>query len=83
MTVPECSTQQEKDALRDKGQRKKTNCAVFKYFSPTPSSLLTASLLKLSAGIEALKIATKRYARKQNKWVRNRFLNREYSPPTS
>uniref|UniRef100_A0A1A8KCA1 tRNA dimethylallyltransferase n=1 Tax=Nothobranchius kuhntae TaxID=321403 RepID=A0A1A8KCA1_NOTKU len=27
-------------------------------------------------GIEALKIATKRYARKQNKWVRNRFLTR-------
>ncbi|XP_008419704.1 tRNA dimethylallyltransferase isoform X1 [Poecilia reticulata] len=27
-------------------------------------------------GIEALKIATKRYARKQNKWVRNRFLKR-------
>ncbi|XP_024119515.1 tRNA dimethylallyltransferase [Oryzias melastigma] len=27
-------------------------------------------------GIEALKVATKRYARKQNKWVRNRFLKR-------
>lgn len=27
-------------------------------------------------GIEALKIATRRYARKQNKWVRNRFLTR-------
>ncbi|XP_022603072.1 tRNA dimethylallyltransferase, mitochondrial isoform X1 [Seriola dumerili] len=27
-------------------------------------------------GIEAVKIATKRYARKQNKWVRNRFLKR-------
>ncbi|XP_033981124.1 tRNA dimethylallyltransferase isoform X2 [Trematomus bernacchii] len=27
-------------------------------------------------GIEALKIATRRYARKQNKWVRNRFLKR-------
>uniref|UniRef100_A0A665TGS3 tRNA dimethylallyltransferase n=1 Tax=Echeneis naucrates TaxID=173247 RepID=A0A665TGS3_ECHNA len=27
-------------------------------------------------GIEAVKIATKRYARKQNKWVRNRFLQR-------
>ncbi|XP_041822913.1 tRNA dimethylallyltransferase isoform X2 [Melanotaenia boesemani] len=27
-------------------------------------------------GIEALKIATKRYSRKQNKWVRNRFLKR-------
>nr|XP_040044967.1 tRNA dimethylallyltransferase isoform X1 [Gasterosteus aculeatus aculeatus] len=45
LTAPESSTQQEKDALRDKG-------------------------------IEALKIATRRYARKQNKWVRNRFLKR-------
>ncbi|XP_068603439.1 tRNA dimethylallyltransferase [Brachionichthys hirsutus] len=27
-------------------------------------------------GVEALKIATRRYARKQNKWVRKRFLNR-------
>ncbi|XP_040908785.1 tRNA dimethylallyltransferase isoform X2 [Toxotes jaculatrix] len=27
-------------------------------------------------GIEAVKMATKRYARKQNKWVRNRFLKR-------
>ncbi|XP_051245423.1 tRNA dimethylallyltransferase isoform X2 [Dicentrarchus labrax] len=27
-------------------------------------------------GIEALKIATRRYARKQNKWVRSRFLKR-------
>ncbi|KAM9385589.1 tRNA dimethylallyltransferase isoform 2-T3 [Pholidichthys leucotaenia] len=45
LTVPESSTQQDKEALRDKG-------------------------------IEALKIATKRYARRQNKWVRNRFLNR-------
>ncbi|KAI5091789.1 tRNA dimethylallyltransferase, mitochondrial [Silurus meridionalis] len=27
-------------------------------------------------GIEALKQATRRYARKQNKWVRNRFLKR-------
>nr|XP_020498787.1 tRNA dimethylallyltransferase [Labrus bergylta] len=45
LTVPESSSQQEKDALRDKG-------------------------------VEALKIATRRYARKQNKWVRNRFLKR-------
>ncbi|XP_075969023.1 tRNA dimethylallyltransferase isoform X4 [Anarhichas minor] len=45
LTAPESSSQQEKDALRDKG-------------------------------IEALKIATRRYARKQNKWVRNRFLKR-------
>lgn len=29
------------------------------------------------AGIEALKQATRRYARKQNKWVRNRFLKRK------
>ncbi|XP_073319271.1 tRNA dimethylallyltransferase isoform X2 [Pagrus major] len=45
LTVPESSTQQERDTLRDKG-------------------------------IEALKMATRRYARKQNKWVRNRFLKR-------
>ncbi|XP_055368673.1 tRNA dimethylallyltransferase isoform X1 [Betta splendens] len=45
LTAPESSTQQDKDALREKG-------------------------------IEAVKIATKRYARKQNKWVRNRFLKR-------
>ncbi|XP_028819697.1 tRNA dimethylallyltransferase isoform X2 [Denticeps clupeoides] len=34
-------------------------------------------------GIEALKMATRRYARKQNKWVRNRFLKRPGSnvPP--
>ncbi|XP_016852879.1 tRNA dimethylallyltransferase isoform X3 [Anolis carolinensis] len=30
----------------------------------------------LEKGIEALKIVTKRYARRQNKWVRNRFLRR-------
>ncbi|XP_077362635.1 tRNA dimethylallyltransferase [Festucalex cinctus] len=29
-----------------------------------------------SKGVEALKIATRRYARKQNQWVRNRFLKR-------
>ncbi|XP_060798817.1 tRNA dimethylallyltransferase isoform X2 [Neoarius graeffei] len=36
-----------------------------------------------SKGIEALKQATRRYARKQNKWVRNRFLKRPGSsvPP--
>ncbi|XP_026204595.1 tRNA dimethylallyltransferase [Anabas testudineus] len=45
LTAPESSTQQEKDALREKG-------------------------------IEAVKIATKRYARKQSKWVRNRVLKR-------
>ncbi|XP_053718526.1 tRNA dimethylallyltransferase [Synchiropus splendidus] len=49
LTAPESSTQQEKDALREKG-------------------------------IEALKIATKRYARKQNTWVRNRFLKRDNVP---
>ncbi len=48
---------------------------------PASSSSVTASL-KLCAGIEALKIATRRYARKQNKWVRNRFLKREYSSAT-
>ncbi|XP_026156424.1 tRNA dimethylallyltransferase isoform X2 [Mastacembelus armatus] len=45
LTAPESSTQEEKDALRQRG-------------------------------IEAVKVATKRYARKQNKWVRNRFLKR-------
>ncbi|XP_062996067.1 tRNA dimethylallyltransferase isoform X2 [Elgaria multicarinata webbii] len=30
----------------------------------------------LDKGIQALKLVTKRYARKQNKWVRNRFLRR-------
>lgn len=34
----------------------------------------SASLLE--KGIQALKLVTKRYARKQNKWVRNRFLRR-------
>uniref|UniRef100_A0A4X2JSX0 tRNA dimethylallyltransferase n=1 Tax=Vombatus ursinus TaxID=29139 RepID=A0A4X2JSX0_VOMUR len=38
--------------------------------SPETSNLL------LTKGIEALKQVTKRYARKQNKWVKNRFLNR-------
>ncbi|KAJ7304452.1 hypothetical protein JRQ81_012013 [Phrynocephalus forsythii] len=35
-----------------------------------------ASQQLLEEGIKALKIATKRYARNQNKWVRNRFLRR-------
>lgn len=30
----------------------------------------------LQKGVEALKLATRRYARKQNKWVKNRFLKR-------
>ncbi|XP_048356883.1 tRNA dimethylallyltransferase isoform X2 [Sphaerodactylus townsendi] len=30
----------------------------------------------LNKGIEALKLVTRRYARKQNKWVKNRFLKR-------
>ncbi|XP_054855843.1 tRNA dimethylallyltransferase [Eublepharis macularius] len=30
----------------------------------------------LNKGIEALKLVTRRYARKQNKWVKNRFLRR-------
>ncbi|CAM4672307.1 unnamed protein product [Lepidochelys olivacea] len=34
------------------------------------------SALLLEKGIQALKLVTKRYARKQNKWVRNRFLRR-------
>ncbi|NWH56621.1 MOD5 dimethylallyltransferase, partial [Geococcyx californianus] len=35
-----------------------------------------ASALLLQKGIQALKKVTKRYARRQNKWVRNRFLKR-------
>ncbi|KAM8796012.1 tRNA dimethylallyltransferase [Eudromia elegans] len=35
-----------------------------------------ASALLLQKGIQALKQVTKRYARRQNKWVRNRFLKR-------
>ncbi|KFP90513.1 hypothetical protein N311_05738, partial [Apaloderma vittatum] len=38
--------------------------------SPETSALL------LQKGIQALKQVTKRYARRQNKWVRNRFLRR-------
>ncbi|XP_025054449.1 tRNA dimethylallyltransferase isoform X2 [Alligator sinensis] len=38
--------------------------------SPETSSVL------LEKGIQALKQVTKKYARKQNKWVRNRFLQR-------
>uniref|UniRef100_A0A3B3BKG3 tRNA dimethylallyltransferase n=1 Tax=Oryzias melastigma TaxID=30732 RepID=A0A3B3BKG3_ORYME len=38
------------------------------------TSFISSTLF--AAGIEALKVATKRYARKQNKWVRNRFLKR-------
>ncbi|XP_074832255.1 tRNA dimethylallyltransferase [Carettochelys insculpta] len=34
------------------------------------------SALLLEKGIQALKLVTKRYARNQNKWVRNRFLKR-------
>ncbi|XP_068773455.1 tRNA dimethylallyltransferase isoform X2 [Struthio camelus] len=39
--------------------------------SPDTSALL------LQKGIQALKQVTKKYARRQNKWVRNRFLRRE------
>ncbi|KAJ7991907.1 hypothetical protein DPEC_G00288730 [Dallia pectoralis] len=37
----------------------------------------------LKKGVENLKIATRQYARKQNKWVRNRFLKRpgDDAPP--
>ncbi|KFQ32380.1 hypothetical protein N331_06866, partial [Merops nubicus] len=45
--------------------------------SPETSALL------LQKGIQALKQATKKYARRQNKWVRNRFLRRESSAPDS
>ncbi|XP_038164969.1 tRNA dimethylallyltransferase isoform X2 [Cyprinodon tularosa] len=43
--------------------------------SPETSSQQEKDQLR-EKGIEALKVATKRYARKQNKWVRNRFLKR-------
>uniref|UniRef100_A0A3Q2D679 tRNA isopentenyltransferase 1 n=2 Tax=Cyprinodon variegatus TaxID=28743 RepID=A0A3Q2D679_CYPVA len=43
--------------------------------SPESSSQQEKDQLR-EKGIEALKVATKRYARKQNKWVRNRFLKR-------
>ncbi|KAI9531878.1 tRNA dimethylallyltransferase [Dissostichus eleginoides] len=43
--------------------------------APESSTQLERDALK-DKGIEALKIATRRYARKQNKWVRNRFLKR-------
>lgn len=39
--------------------------------------MLTTCSYCLSLGIQALKLVTKRYARKQNKWVKNRFLNRK------
>ncbi|XP_072890513.1 tRNA dimethylallyltransferase isoform X2 [Hemitrygon akajei] len=42
--------------------------------SETSSSEIREKLL--TQGITALKQVTKRYARKQNKWVRNRFLKR-------
>lgn len=44
-----------------------------------PNSGLFAS--SVFQGIQALKQVTKRYARRQNKWVRNRFLRRECSAP--
>ncbi|XP_056154695.1 tRNA dimethylallyltransferase [Lampris incognitus] len=43
--------------------------------APESSSQQEKDALK-DQGIEALKIATRRYARSQNKWVRNRFLKR-------
>ncbi|XP_037549534.1 tRNA dimethylallyltransferase [Nematolebias whitei] len=43
--------------------------------APEGSSPQEKDRLRLQ-GVEALKIATKRYVRKQNKWVRNRFLKR-------
>lgn len=54
--------------------------SLFKFFFHHALLHLTTTLFLLS-GIEALKIATRRYARKQNKWVRNRFLRREYPSP--
>ncbi|KAL0961814.1 hypothetical protein UPYG_G00332050 [Umbra pygmaea] len=42
---------------------------------PKPTSQEDQNALR-DKGVENLKIATRRYARKQNKWVRNRFLKR-------
>ncbi|XP_013876564.1 tRNA dimethylallyltransferase [Austrofundulus limnaeus] len=49
----------------------------FHNYLTAPEGISTEEKDKLRReGIEALKIATKRYARKQNKWVHNRFLKR-------
>lgn len=34
-------------------------------------------LLMCRAGVEGLKLATRQYARRQLKWIRNRFLKRK------
>ncbi|XP_044192322.1 tRNA dimethylallyltransferase isoform X1 [Thunnus albacares] len=46
------------------------------YLTAPESSTQQEKDMLRDKGIEALKIATRRYARKQNKWVRNRFLKR-------
>lgn len=53
------------------------------FFSPRSWSCAQLRLFASSVfqGIQALKQVTKRYARRQNKWVRNRFLRRECSAP--
>lgn len=51
--------------------------------SPARGAVLNFGLFasSLFQGIQALKQVTKRYARRQNKWVRNRFLRRKCSVP--
>ncbi|XP_047461585.1 tRNA dimethylallyltransferase isoform X2 [Mugil cephalus] len=46
------------------------------YLTTPESIVLQEKDILREKGIEALKIATRRYARKQNKWVCNRFLKR-------
>ncbi|KAM7372931.1 hypothetical protein PAMP_007821 [Pampus punctatissimus] len=46
------------------------------YLTAPESSTQQEKDMLRDKGIEALKTATRRYARKQNKWVRNRFLKR-------
>ncbi|XP_044192323.1 tRNA dimethylallyltransferase isoform X2 [Thunnus albacares] len=48
------------------------------YLTAPESSTQQEKDMLRDKGIEALKIATRRYARKQNKWVRNRFLKRQW-----
>lgn len=86
LTATEGISTQEKDKLRREGQRN-TWWLSGLYLTETSEDpfcpFASASYLITSPGIEALKIATKRYARKQNKWVHNRFLKREFSSLSS
>uniref|UniRef100_A0A8C8IP97 U1-type domain-containing protein n=1 Tax=Oncorhynchus tshawytscha TaxID=74940 RepID=A0A8C8IP97_ONCTS len=49
----------------------------FRWYLPQSTAVgAVSSALTTDTGVENLKMATRRYARKQNKWVRNRFLKR-------